>query len=50
MQVWQISNLRRLRLGEEIKKEDTYKKKPQGKNVMACLIPYGGHNYLKHSL
>jgi len=37
VQVWQTSNLRRLRLGEEKKEER--KKKPQGKNIMVCPIP-----------
>jgi len=35
--VWQTSNLRRLRLGEE--KNERKKKKPQGKNIMICPIP-----------
>jgi len=40
MSVWQTSNLRGLRLGEEKKKiEEDRKKKPQGKNIMACPIP-----------
>ena len=34
----QTSNLRRLRLGEE-KKKERKKKKPQGKNIMVCPIP-----------
>jgi len=40
MEVWQTSNLRRLRLGKEKKKIDDRKKKkkPQGKNIMACPI------------
>jgi len=25
------------------KEEDRKKKKPQGKDIMACPIPYGGH-------
>jgi len=25
-------------------KKERYKKKPQGKNLMACPIPQGGHN------
>jgi len=33
--VWQTSNLRWLRLGEEKRK----KKKPHGKNIMVCPIP-----------
>jgi len=37
-------NLRLLRLGEGKKKKEERKKKPQGKNTMACPIPYGGHN------
>jgi len=37
-EVWQTSNLRRLRLGEERKKEES-KKKSQGKNIMVCPIP-----------
>jgi len=36
VEVWQTSNLQRLRLGE--KKTDR-KKKPQGKNIMVCPIP-----------
>jgi len=35
VEVWQTSSLRRLRLGEEKKK-----KKPQGKDIMVCRIPY----------
>jgi len=38
VEVWQTSNLRRLRLGEE-KEERKKKKKPQGKNIMVCPIP-----------
>jgi len=38
VEVWQTSNLRRLRLGEE------KKKKPQGKNIMVCPITEGDHN------
>jgi len=41
VEVWQTSNLRRLRLGEEEKQEKEEgrkKKKPQGKNKMACPI------------
>jgi len=41
VEVRQTSDLRRLRLGEE--KIEDRKKKPQGKNIMACPIPYGGH-------
>jgi len=41
--VWQTSNLQRLRLGEDRKKEER-KKKSQGKNIMVCPIPYGDHN------
>jgi len=37
VEVWQTSNLQRLRLGE--KKKIDRKKKPQGKNTMACPIP-----------
>ena len=41
VEVWQTSNLRRLRLGEEKKKkEERKKKKQQGKNIMVCPIPY----------
>jgi len=39
MEVWQTSNLRWLRLGEEKRKKDRKKKKPQGKNIMVCPIP-----------
>jgi len=38
VKVWQTSNLRPLRLGEEKKKKER-KKKPQGKNIMVCPIP-----------
>jgi len=38
LEVWQTSNLRLLRLGEE-KKNKERKKKPQGKNIMVCPIP-----------
>jgi len=37
VEVWQTSNLRRLRLGEE-KKEEEDRKKLQGKNIMAPLL------------
>jgi len=33
---------RPLRLGEE-KKKERRKKKPQGKNIVVCPIPYGDH-------
>jgi len=39
VEVWQTSNLRWLRLGEEKKEERRKKKKPQGKNIMVCPIP-----------
>jgi len=39
VELWQTCNLRWLRLGEEKKKIDRKKKKPQGKNKMACPIP-----------
>jgi len=43
VEVWQTSNLRQLRLGEERKEEEERKKerkkKPQGKNIMVCPIP-----------
>jgi len=40
VEVWQTSNLRRLRLGEKKrKKKEERKKKPQGKNIMVCRIP-----------
>jgi len=45
--VWQTSNLRRLRLGEEKKIER--KKKPQGKNIMFASAMQGGHNKSIHS-
>jgi len=44
VEVWQTSNLRRLRLGEESKKERRRKRKPQDENIMVCPIPYGDHN------
>jgi len=40
VEVWQKSNLRPLRLGEEKRrKKEERKKKPQGKNTMVCPIP-----------
>jgi len=38
VEVWQTSNLQRLRLGEE-KKERKRKNKPQDENIMVCPIP-----------
>ena len=43
MEVWQTSDLRQLRLGEE-KKERKKKNKPQHENIMVCPIPYGDDN------
>jgi len=37
VEVWQTSNLRRLRLGEE--KKGRRKNKPQHENIMVCPIP-----------
>jgi len=37
LEVWQTSNLRRLRLGEE--KKERRKNKPQHENIMVCPIP-----------
>jgi len=39
-----------LRLGEERKKIEERRKKPQGKNIMVCPIPSGDHKqqYLLH--
>jgi len=34
--------MRQLRIGEE--KRRRKKKKPQYENIMACPIPWGGHN------
>jgi len=39
VEVWQTSNLRWLRLGEERKEEEERKKKPQDENIMVCPIP-----------
>ena len=44
MEVWQTSNLRRLRLGEEKERRKKKKNKRQDKNIMVCPIPYGDHN------
>jgi len=41
VEVWQTSNLRRLRIWRGKKEER--RKKVQGKNIMACPITYGGH-------
>ena len=39
VEVWQTSNLRRLRLGEEKKNEEERRnKKPQDENTMVCPI------------
>jgi len=38
VEVWQTSNLRRLRLGKERKKEER-KNKRQDENIMVCPIP-----------
>jgi len=43
VEVWQTSNLRRLRLGEGKKKEERKKKKPHYENIMVCPIRYGDH-------
>jgi len=43
VEVWQTSNLQRLRLSDGEKEEDKKKKKPQGKNIMVCPIPQGDH-------
>jgi len=42
VEVWQRSNLQRLRLGEEKKER---KNKRQDENIMVCSIPHGNHNY-----
>jgi len=39
VEVWHTSNLRRLRLGEERKKEE----EEQTENIMVCPIPQGNH-------
>jgi len=39
VEVWQTSNLRRLRLGEEKRR----RKKPQDENIIVCPIPQGDH-------
>jgi len=46
VEVWQTSNLRWLRLGEERKKEERRrrKNKRQDENIMVCPIPDGDHN------
>jgi len=39
VEVWQTSNLRRLKLGEEKKEEEERRKnKPQHENIMVCPI------------
>ena len=47
MEVWQTSNLWRLRLGEE-KKKDRKKKKPQGKDIISASAMQGGHKKERH--
>jgi len=47
VEVWQKSNLLRLRLGEEKKKERRKKKKEEettGQKLIVCPIPQGEHN------
>jgi len=45
VEVWQTSNLRPLRLGDEKRRKKNKEiKKPWGKNIMACPILQGGHN------
>jgi len=39
VEVWQTSNLRRLRLGEEKKEEERKKNKPQHENIYGLPIP-----------
>ena len=39
VEVWQTSNLWRLKLGEEKKKKEGKKNKPQHENIMVCPIP-----------
>jgi len=34
-----------VRLGEEKKKEEDRRKKPQGKNIMVCPVTQGDHNH-----
>jgi len=43
VEVWQTSNLRPLRLGEEKKKEEEERRNLQGRNIIVCPIPYGDH-------
>jgi len=42
MQVWQTSNLRRLRLGEERKKKKI-EEETTGQNIMSASAKQGGH-------
>jgi len=39
VEVWQTSNLRRLRLGEEKKEEEEGKSKPQHENIYGLPVP-----------
>ena len=49
MEVWQTSNLRPLRLGEEKKKKkiEDRRKKLQGKNIMAPLLHRAAINIMQ---
>jgi len=38
VEVWQTSNLRRLRSGEEKKKEERRRKETTGQNIMVCAM------------
>jgi len=40
VEVWHTCNLQRLRLGEEKRRKT---EETQGKNILACPIPLGGH-------
>ena len=46
MEVWQTSNVQRLRLGEEMKEEEEERKKEEttGQNIMSASATQGGHN------
>jgi len=47
VEVWQTSNLRRLRLGEEKKERRRKKNKPPHENIYGLPIPKGDHKTAK---